>query len=899
MGRPHQVTDRIPGTKDDEMSLPTRKNWIRYLVCILSALMVISLLACNKGGRYEDDDDGDDQNPGFSLNGTIGVSDNTTVDLDTNDQGATTVSNDNFGMAQDLPVPVVLGGYVNQSGTGASGNNFESGDPSDFYRFTCTSGQGIFLSFSDDAANEIHLYLYDDQRRLVDASLGSGNTQSLTITAAGTYYLEVFAAEGAGNYVFTVNLAEIATAASGAGLRLSDDFVPGEVVVQLDTGGAATAASLATDLIALGLEADSAMGPQLIRFDVGDGSRNVTLPLGQVAAGFPRDLIRRDRIDPGEPEMLAKWDTLEMVRYLRARSGVRGADPNYRRYALTLSPDDTYIDLQWHYSLINLPNAWEQTTGNADVLVAVIDTGVLLAHPDLQGKLVDGYDFIDDETVANDGDGEDDDPNDPGDSLQRNSSFHGTHVAGTIAALSDNAAGVAGAGWLTRVMPLRVLGVGGGTSSDLIQAIRYAAGLNNTTGNLPAQAADIINLSLGGEQFSDLEQAAVTAARNAGVIIVAAAGNSGDETTHYPAGYEGVVSVAAVDSQAERAPYSSFGDSVDVAAPGGDTGADLDGDGYPDGVLSTCGVESNDAEASVDMVYCFQQGTSMAAPHVSAVAALMKAIDPDMTPDQFDARLISGQLTRDLGDEGRDDLYGHGLIDAYQSVLSAVESAPPTVALFAPAALTFSRMDTELPLTVSRLGEGDLTIDSLVSNADWLRIEAVVDAVDADGFGTYRVLVNRSGLSDGIYLADLDVATSTGTQSIAVRMQVLAETTPGDLANHYVLIIDSSSGEVVGQAEADEDSGAFSLNGVSPGSYYLIAGTDMDNDNYIGDSGEAFGAYLSLDNPVELNIDGNLSELDVVTAFRLALSDTLELKSGSGRFGAMGYPLSKARLKRR
>jgi serine protease len=484
------------------MSLPTRKTWMTFLIYVLSALMMVSLVACNKGGRYEDDDDGDG-NQGFSLSGTIGVSDNTAVDGDTNDQGATTASNDNFAMAQELPVPVVLGGYVNQPASGASGNSFETGDPSDFFKLTCGSGQSIFLSFSDDASIEIHLYLYDDARRLVDTSRGDGNTQSLAITAAGTYYLEVFAAAGAGNYTLTVNLAEISGATSGAGLRLSDDFVPGEAVVQLEGEGATSVKALSGSLIALGLEADSSLGPQLIRFEVGEGGGDPLRSLGTAQGEthgdrVHRDRIHRDRIDPGDPERLAKWDTLEVVRFLRTRSGIRGADPNYRRYPLGLTPDDTYLDNQWHYPLINLPNAWEQTTGSADTLVAVIDTGVLLAHPDLQGQLVAGYDFIDDETAANDGDGEDDDPNDPGDSLQKNSSFHGTHVAGTIAALSDNATGVAGAGWRTRVMPLRVLGVGGGTSSDIIQAIRFAVGLNNTTGNLPVQAADVINLSLGG-----------------------------------------------------------------------------------------------------------------------------------------------------------------------------------------------------------------------------------------------------------------------------------------------------------------------------------------------------------------------------------------------------------------
>ncbi len=871
------------------MRLPNHRGWTTILKWYLSALILVFLFACNKGGRYDDDGDDNGQNPppGFSLSGTIGVADNTFVDLDTNDEGATTVDNDNFGQAQELTVPAVLGGYVNRRGQGATGNSFDSGDPSDFYRVTCTRGQTIFLSFSEDAASQIHLFLYDDARRLVDTARGAGNSQSLTIDAAGTYFLEVFAETGAANYSLSINLAEIPPTAASEALRLSDDFIPGEAIVTVSADRYATAARQASagvsaDLTALGITADGEHGPQLIRFSVGDDASS---PVRAFTSGL--DTHHRRHIDPGDGDRLAKWDTLEMVRYLRTQAGIETVDLNYRRYALAVTPNDTYFENQWHYPLINLPNAWEQTQGTPAVLVAVIDSGVLLEHPDLQGQLVAGYDFIADANIANDGDGRDDNPDDPGDSLLRNSSFHGTHVAGTVAARSNNAGGVTGVGWQTRIMPLRVLGVGGGTSLDLIQAIRYAAGLSNQTRLLPSQRADVINMSLGGEQFSTSEQSAITAARNAGLIIVAAAGNSGDQTPQYPASYDGVVSVSAVDNLAAKAPYSSFGAMVDVAAPGGDMGVDSDGDGYPDGVLSTCGEESDDAAAPVNMVYCYQQGTSMAAPHVAAVAALMKAVDPDMTPDDFDARLISGELTRDLGAMGRDDEFGHGLIDAYQSVLSAQENAP-TVVLVAPSALTFGRTDADLSLAVSRLGSDALTILSLDSDTDWVQAEA--NAVDANGFGTYRVMVDRTGLADGIYTADLALVSSADTQSITVRMQVLAETTPGDLANHYILLVDSVTGLVTAQAQASETNGNFTVADVRSGNYYLVAGTDMDNDNFIGDAGEAFGAYLSLDNPVELTIDGDRGGLDLITTFRLSLPGTLPEALAPN--GLPGYPLS-------
>lgn len=869
------------------MSLPTQRSYLPLTLCMM-ALMVIALMACNKGGRYEDDEDegGGQQPPGFSLSGSIGVAENTAVDGDLNDEGTVSVPNDDFDQAQELPVPVVLGGYVNQPQAGPTGNSYAAGDPSDFYRLELESGQALRLGFGSYPASEIHLNLYDQDHHLVDASKSDGNTQSLTIAAAGTYYLEVFAAAGADNYTLTVNLAELSVVGTSP-LRLSDDFVPGEVIVEMVT---ADAGAITATLSSMGLEPIGSQRPKLIRFEVGDLDDGEAQLLR--ALGGRREDEHRGRIDPSDRELLAKWDTIEMVRHLRVQPGVRGADLNYRRYALGLTPDDTHFQKQWHYGLINLPNAWEQTRGSSDVVVAVIDTGVLLDHPDLQGKLVAGYDFISDATMANDGDGMDADPDDPGDSLEMNSSFHGTHVAGTIAALSDNAGGVAGAAWQTRVMPLRVLGVNGGTSYDLIQALQYAAGLPNDSGELPQRAADIINLSLGGGSYSEAEQAAITAVRDAGLIIVAAAGNSGGPAPHYPASYYGVVSVSAVDSEAELAPYSSYGASVDVAAPGGNTGTDLDGDGYPDGVLSTCGEEGAGAGDAINMVYCYQQGTSMATPHVAAVAALMKAVDAEMTPADFDARLVAGRLTSDLGAEGWDDSFGHGLIDAYQSVLSAMESAP-TVAIFEPAALAFGRTDETLPLSVSRLGDDGLAILAVSGDAGWL--QASGQDLDGDGFGTYQVAVDRTDLADGIYLAHLNVETSTGTRSVAVKMQVLAETTSGALANHYVLLLDSDSGDAVGQAQV-ASTGAFTIEGVRPGGYYLIAGSDMDNDNYIGDAGEAFGAYLSLDNPTLLEIGDNRSGLDMVTSFRLSLSGTA---SGTpDPLDAAGYPVLKRELRR-
>ena len=216
-------------------------------------------------------------------------------------------------------------------------------------------------------------------------------------------------------------------------------------------------------------------------------------------------------------------------------------------------------------------------------------------------------------TNAGDGGGIDPNPNDPGTSGQR-SVFHGTHVAGTIGAASNNGQGVAGVGWNVRLMPLRVCGTLGCSVFDQIEAMRYAAGLSNSSGRVANPRADIINMSLGGPGFSVAAQNAVNAVRAAGVIVVAAAGNDASSQALYPASYNGVVSVSAVGPNRSITSYSSFGSAIDVAAPGGNLTSDLNGDGYGDGVLSP---HADDSSGRLEYEYLFLEGTSMAAPHVA------------------------------------------------------------------------------------------------------------------------------------------------------------------------------------------------------------------------------------------------------------------------------------------
>jgi subtilisin family serine protease len=348
-----------------------------------------------------------------------------------------------------------------------------------------------------------------------------------------------------------------------------------------------------------------------------------------------------------------------------------------------VSPNDPFYSFQaWHYGMIDLPEAWSITTGAASVLVAVIDDGMRFDHPAISANLTsDGYDFVSDipidvcaggtTSLAGDGDGYDPDPTipasydvDPAGCINGLSTGgnHGLHVAGTIGATGNDAIGVTGINWNVRIRPVRVLGVNGnGTLYDVAQGVLYAAGLpadNGAGGTVQVGTrASIINVSLGGPDNSPDLANAVAAASNAGALIIAAAGNDGTTAPHYPASYPPVLSVSAVGPNRQLASYSASGPTVDIAAPGGDF---LEGD-------ETFGVGStlwNFVSSSPS--YAFAQGTSMAAPHVSGVAALILAANPGLTAAQLRSRLTDFAV--DVGASGPDDNYGAGIVNARNSL---------------------------------------------------------------------------------------------------------------------------------------------------------------------------------------------------------------------------------------
>jgi len=381
---------------------------------------------------------------------------------------------------------------------------------------------------------------------------------------------------------------------------------------------------------------------------------------------------------------------------LKKNPMVEYAEPNYIAQAFMV-PNDPYYGYQWNFhgvdeGGIDMEPAWDVATGDG-AIVAVIDTGIRVGSDLANTKFVQGYDFVNDDNDPTDDNG------------------HGTHVAGTIAQSTNNNEGVAGVAFNTYLMPVKVLDSrGSGTYDDIVSGIYYAVD----------NGANIISMSLGGSSGSTALEDALAYAYSKGVTVIAAAGNDGTNVISYPAAYDAyVIAVGATQYDKTLAPYSNYGTSLDVVAPGGNTDVDQNGDGYGDGILQQTFTLRG---INVNWGYYFYQGTSMATPHVSGVAALVYSLGVT-SPD--DIRNILQSTAIDLGDPGWDEYYGYGLINAYAAVQAAggtPTNQPPTCTLSA------NPTSGEAPLTV--------TFSMSASDSDGAIASWELD-VDSDGTAEY------------------------------------------------------------------------------------------------------------------------------------------------------------------
>ncbi|WCE00269.1 S8 family serine peptidase [Streptomyces sp. HUAS 31] len=478
-------------------------------------------------------------------------------------------------------------------------------------------------------------------------------------------------------------------------------------------------------------------------------------------------------------ESLSRTDVADVVAEYRADPQVAYVVPDRLNKPLA-TPNDTEYSKQWDLfettAGMNVPGAWDVATGSG-VTVAVIDTGYV-THSDLGANIVAGYDFISDATVGNDGNGRDSNPADPGDWTAANecasgdpaygSSWHGTHVAGTIAAVTNNGKGVAGIAYGAKVSPLRVLGKCGGYDSDIIDAITWASG--GTVSGVPANAnvAKVINMSLGGGgACSTATQSAINAAVNRGTTVVVAAGNSNANASGYsPASCANVISVAAADRQGNRSYYSNYGTVVDIAAPGGETNSVA-----ANGILSTLnsGAQGPSAEN-----YDYYQGTSMAAPHVAGLAALMKSANPALTPAQIESAIKTNSRALPGTCSGG---CGAGLADAAKTVQAVSGSGGSTGGTTFTSTSAVSIPDNgsaiESPITVSgRSGNAPSALQVGVDITHTYRGDLVVDLVAPDG-STYRLKsASSSDSADNViatYTVNAAGETANGTWKLRVQ----------------------------------------------------------------------------------------------------------------------------------
>jgi serine protease len=386
------------------------------------------------------------------------------------------------------------------------------------------------------------------------------------------------------------------------------------------------------------------------------------------------------------PQKLPVEQVEQIAKRLTNLPEVEYAEPD-RIVRHTLTPNDPLYAQQWHYyesaGGINAPAAWDITTGSNTIVVAIIDTGIT-DHPDLIGRSVPGlgYDFVAAD-LSNDGDGRDNNPRDPGDWCgSENSSWHGTHVAGTIGAISNNGIGVAGINWNSPLLHVRVLGTCSGYESDVIDGMRWAAGL--AAPGVPANAypARVLNLSLGGRgQCPSYWQEAINDVTTQGAVVVVAAGNSNEDAAYYtPAGCNGVITVAATDRNGSRAWFSNFGAAVEISAPGVE-------------VLSTWNDGTTTPGAAA---YAWMSGTSMAAPHVSGVVSLMLSRNPSLTPARVLAILQQTARRFPGGSTCTTSLCGSGIVDAAAAV-SAADTTTPTPTPSVTPSLTPSVTPTPTP----------------------------------------------------------------------------------------------------------------------------------------------------------------------------------------------------------
>jgi subtilisin family serine protease len=544
------------------------------------------------------------------------------------------------------------------------------------------------------------------------------------------------------------------TSDAAAPAQPASGATPADVTYDVPTGADAAGLAFPTDQIIVKYRA------VIAQQEAFNPASTAVLDRLSEAAGVPLTYEREMSGDAqvlGLPTRLSLDEVQAIADSLSALPEVEYAEPDAIMVPM-LTPNDPQYSDQWHYFApgaghygINAPVAWDITTGSPSVVVAVIDTGIT-NHADLSGRTVPGYDFISDSQTANDGGGRDSNPSDPGDWITaaesssgvfagcqvHNSSWHGTHTAGTIGAASNNGVGVAGVNWNSKILPVRVLGKCGGYTSDIADGMRWAAGLS--VSGVPANAypAKVINMSLGGAGACDATyQNAVNAVTAAGTTVVVSAGNSNADANDYrPGNCTGVITVAATNRDGGRASYSNYGATIEISSPGGDQSYTND----PNGVLSTL---NTGTQGPIADAYVYYQGTSMAAPHVAGIASLLYSLKPSLTPAQV-LTILQNTVTNFPGGTCNTSICGSGIVNA-GSAVAALGNPVPTITGLNPFFATSGGPDFMLTVNGTGFVNGAVvrwnSSDRATTRDSSTRLTAIISGSDIASPGTASVTV--------------------------------------------------------------------------------------------------------------------------------------------------------------
>ena len=798
------------------------------------------------------------------------------ADSDLNDPARAPRSNDGFSLAQEISADTEVRGYITRTPTGRAADNFATVDDRvDVFTAELEAGQVISLSIADFSPQtsdqlDLDLYLYDSGGDLVSSSIAfSAEVEQITVTRAGRYFIAADAFAGGSNYSLVIS--DAATTGGVSAAQVNVATMADDQVITLD----ADAERLSGLIGHAGDTGTGQAGPaRRLRTAHARDARATRPARGPLSAGFPERVFGVAARSAGTTRYDRKLALLAHIKATNHRAGRTVVTALHYPRLHGLPPEDP--ELQWNLPLVE----WQEALDTVEAavpdpdrpLIAVLDSGVFSSHPKIAPVLEDARDFV---PSFIDGDGFDAEAEEDVAVDESNTDecfdFHGTHVASIAAAAREG--GRIGGRTMVGALPfadLMVLKLGYNRDpqcrlivGDVAGAIRYAAGLPNSSGRLPPRPADVINMSFGGTEPNPATRAAIREAAAAGVILVASAGNEGDTDEagipNYPAAYPEVIGVGAVDIDARRAVYSSFYPQVEIAAPGGDTRFDTNGDGLGDGIIGGV-ARLDDAGGEFRARYALYQGTSMAAPHVAAGFALMKSIYPALDTEEAHRLLEEGLLTEDIGAPGRDSETGFGLVSFRRMAGVALQLRGDSLQVapdfrVTPEAIDFGNIGEAAEVSVLRSGNPDFRITSVTFASPGLdggQIPAPepID-VDAEGFGTYRVRIDRSLIGAGTYAGEVTVLASNGeSRKVPVTFTVPDASLASETGPAHVELQRLSNGAFVRVRRVVVRSGAgaeFALNDLDTGTYRLVYSTDMDNDDRLCDPGELGGSYPGRD----------------------------------------------------